>query len=68
MGLEGALCIANGIGGKYSITRDSGNFLLWDADDEFTFQNYPTLEEAKAAGEADWQKSVSAVILQNETV
>lgn len=69
LGLDGALCVANGIGGKYSITRDSGNsFLLWDADDEFTFQNYPTLDEAKAAGEVHWQKSVASVILQTETV
>lgn len=61
-GLEDAVAVADGIGGKYSITPDSGNFLLWDSHDEFTFQNYPTLDEAKAAAEAHWQKSVQAVI------
>lgn len=68
LGHQDAVCIANGIGGKYSITRGSGDFLLWDCNDEFVFQNYPTLDEAKAAAEAHWQKSVAAVILQSETV
>lgn len=62
-GLEDAVAVANGIGGKYSITKDSGQFLLWDSYDEFTFQNYPTLDEAKAAAEAHWQKSVQAVLV-----
>lgn len=65
-GLEDAVAVANGIGGKYSITKDSGSFLLWDSYDEFTFDNYPTLNEAKAAAEAHWQKSVR-VFIQTES-
>lgn len=62
-GHEDALWIANGIGGKYSITKDSGEFLLWWADDEFTFTQCKTVAEAKTVAEGNWQAAVANVLL-----
>lgn len=63
LGHEDAICIADGIGGKYSITKDSGEFLLWWADDEFTFVKCQTLDAAKAIAESNWQNAIARVLL-----
>ncbi len=61
-GHEGDLLIADGIGGHYSITADQVvGFNLWWAADEFTFVACPTIEDAKAKAEADWQARYAAL-------
>ena len=52
---EDAICIAHGIGGRYSIYPDGDGFLVWKADDEFTFLSGKTVDECKALAEAHWQ-------------
>lgn len=53
---EGAILMAPGLGGRYSIEETrAGNFLLWMADDEFVWREFGTLERAKEAAERDWQ-------------
>lgn len=52
---DGSLWCANGIGGRYSITKESDHFLLWLAEDEFIWRSHPTVKAAKEAAEADWQ-------------
>lgn len=52
---EDALWMAHGIGGRYSITCEDDRFLLWRADDSFSFTGFLTLEEAQKAAEDDWQ-------------
>lgn len=51
----GALWVANGIGGRYSITKKRGDILLWWAHDEFVWEECASVVEAKAKAEADWQ-------------
>lgn len=51
-----AVATADGIGGKYSITRESDHYLLWWAWDCFVWEKHPTIEAAKSAAEADWQQ------------
>lgn len=61
-GYEDALLMADGIGGKYSIATDKvAGFLLWWAEDEFTFAECATVEDAKAKAEADWQERYAAL-------
>jgi hypothetical protein len=58
---ETSICVADGIGGKYSIQADRiGKFLLWFAWDAFVWAAYPTLQAAKDAAEIDWQKRFRA--------
>ncbi len=59
MGCEDAVCVAVGIGGRYSIEPMRGGhtgFLLWWAEDNFTFAECATVEEAQTKAEADWQQ------------
>ncbi len=67
LGHEDSLWVADGVGGKYSITGDSGAFLLWWPHDEFTFEEHATVANAKVSAEAHWQDAVGR-LLQSETV
>ena len=58
MGLDDAVFVANGFGGRYSITPDSGEFLLWLDDDEFVWKKFKTVEKCKRYAECRFQKRV----------
>jgi len=71
-GHEDSLLVADGIGGMYDIcsttlTKKTGGpgFLLWWCYDPFIWEDFATVEEAQAAAEAHWQKSVQAVTEEN---
>lgn len=57
-GHEDAAWVADGIGGIYAITPD---VLLWWAHDPFIWTQFNSIDEAKAAAEADWQKKYAAL-------
>ncbi len=65
---EGALFVAEGIGGRYSIHRESdGSILLWWAHDGFIWEDCDSVEVAKAKAEADWQtRFADLVALESE--
>ena len=65
-GNEDKMFVADGIGGKYSIEKETDHFLLWDAFDTFIWTSHATLNAAKAAAEADWQKQFAARALKAE--
>lgn len=62
-GFDEILWIANGVGGKYSISKDSGGFLLWGAEDEFLFEEFDSVAEAKGAAERDWQERLNRYVV-----
>lgn len=59
-----ATCVADGIGGRYSICEQRAPmpFLLWFADDEFIWEQFDTVEAAKARAETDWQQRFADLI------
>jgi hypothetical protein len=62
-GAEDIVSIAPGIGGRYSISREKdGTFLLWMAHDEFIWQSFSSVENAKDAAERDWQSRVLLIV------
>jgi len=63
LGHEEDVLTALGIGGSYDIGEQSDGYILWWAADPFTFQDgFATIDDAKAAAEADWQKSIAAAL------
>lgn len=58
---EGAVCVAHGLGGRYSICDARGGVCLWYAGDEFTWTAHATLEEAKALAEDDFNVQMAKV-------
>jgi hypothetical protein len=63
LGHEDGVLTALGIGGSYDIGEQSDGYILWWAADPFTFQEgFATIADAKAAAEADWQKSITAAL------
>lgn len=58
MGLEDAICVANGFGGRFSITPDTDGFLLWMDDDEFVWKKFETVEQCKRYADCLFQKRV----------
>lgn len=66
-GEEHILFVANGIGGRYRITRDEStkaeggsDVLLWFADDEYVWEAFPNVEAAQLRAEGDWQRAYRA--------
>lgn len=65
---EDALFVAAGLGGNYAIstrqmTRKSFDgstmgHLLWDAEDNFSFTEHASVEDAKAAAQADFERRI----------
>lgn len=49
------VCIAFGLGGRYTIRRDDFGCHVWWPEDEFTFDTYPDIVAAKTAAENHWQ-------------
>ena len=65
---QNAVLIADGIGGRYSIeAADAHGWILWWANDEFTFLKCVTLAEAHEATEANWQERVATVLTPSST-
>ena len=62
--MEDAAFVANGIGGRYAVTDDG---LLWWAHDEFTFEQFASIDAAKDAAEADWQRRIRLVVCIQQT-
>jgi len=56
------VAVADGLGGRYSICRESDHFLLWWAHDNFLFLQCASVNGAKVAAEVDWQKRIAAVL------
>ncbi|CDX26757.1 conserved hypothetical protein [Mesorhizobium plurifarium] len=70
---DSSVLVAHGIGGRYHISarqrvrmpsQDGMGFLLWGAKDgdEFTFTEHLTIDDAKAAAQADFDAAVRAVV------
>jgi hypothetical protein len=70
---DNALWIAHGLGGRYSISRrqlvriqspDNMGYLLWGLPDgdEFSFTEHLTIDEAKAAAQADFDEDIRSTI------
>lgn len=57
-----ALWVAPGLGGQYSITPEEQHFLLWDADDNFSWSPYPSIAAAKAAAQSDYERRILSAI------
>lgn len=56
---ESSMLVADGIGGKYSISHPQAvgpKYLLWWAHDEFDWSGFASVDEAKAAAFADYEK------------
>ena len=61
--------VANGIGGRYSISNPERNkdgvygWLLYLADDEFKWEWFPSIAEAKAAAQADFERRILSCVV-----
>ncbi|MDP8249952.1 hypothetical protein [Pseudochrobactrum saccharolyticum] len=61
--------VANGIGGRYSISNPERNkdgvygWLLYLADDEFRWEWFPSIGEAKAAAQADFERRILSCVV-----
>ena len=66
-----ATCIAHGLGGRYTISEPQRlymggeGYLLWWAHDEFTFAEFRTVDEAKAAAQADFERRIRSTLETN---
>ena len=56
--MEGAMLVANGFGGRYSICDEGDHFLLWLDDDEFIWKKFDTAEKCKRYAECRFQHRV----------
>lgn len=70
---DSSILVAHGIGGRYHISvrqsvrrpsTDGKGYLLWGAKDgdEFTFTEHLTIDDAKAAAQADFDAAVRAIV------
>jgi hypothetical protein len=70
---DSSILVAHGIGGRYHISirqlvripsADNMGYLLWGAKDgdEFTFTEHLTIDDAKAAAQADFDQAILACI------
>jgi hypothetical protein len=63
LGHENSILTALGVGGSYDIGEQSDGYILWWAADPFTFQEgFASIEDAKAAAESDWQRTIAAAL------
>lgn len=62
---EDALWVADGIGGRYSITDQGDHVLLWMAEDNFAWQRFATVMQAKDAAEVNWQREFAKRLLED---
>lgn len=62
---ENCAIMAHGLGGRYSISREQSvgpRYLLWMADDEFTWHGYASEEEARDAAQSDYEQRILSVL------
>ncbi len=62
---ENVYC-ADGVGGKYAISKKQKvgpERLLWMADDPFDWKGFNSIEEAKAAAQADYEARILSAIV-----
>lgn len=69
---DDCLWMATGMGGRYAISTrqlvsiqspDKMGYLLWDADDAFSFTEHLTIEAAKAAAQADFTARIRSALV-----
>lgn len=58
---EDALWMAMGYGGRYSIQEDGGHYIVWMADDEFTFEQGESVDACKTIAERHWQSQIASL-------
>lgn len=72
---DDCLWMATGMGGRYAISTrqlvsiqspDKMGYLLWDADDAFSFTEHLTIEAAKAAAQADYTARIRASLVTDK--
>lgn len=70
---DSSILVAHGIGGRYHISvrqlvripsPDKKGYLLWGAKDgdEFVFTEHLTIDDAKAAAQADFEEDIRALV------
>lgn len=68
---EDAICVADGLGGQYSVTQrqlvrrespDNMGHLLWDAEDCMSFTEHLNVEDAKAAAQTAYEVRIMSCI------
>lgn len=73
---DDCVLMARGMGGRYSISArqlvcipspDNMGYLLWDADDAFSFTEHLTIEAAKAAAQADFERRIRSALVTPES-
>ena len=52
---EDAICVADGFGGQYSVQPDLDKFIVWFAEDEFSFKTFDTVDQCKRYAECQFQ-------------
>ena len=62
---DDAVAVAPGLGGQYSITKESDHALLWDAEDNFVWTQHPSVKDAKAAAQADYERRIRSALVQS---
>lgn len=72
---DDCVLMARGMGGRYSISArqlvsipspDNMGYLLWDADDAFSFTEHLTIDAAKAAAQADHERRIRSALVSPE--